>query len=58
MCDDLQVHLSGGFFRSATSGPPPAPAMSGDRHSATFSVADEDHTLGNALRFFLNKKCE
>eukprot|EP00891_Asterochloris_glomerata_P000520 jgi/Astpho2/520/e_gw1.00011.257.1_t len=29
--------------------------MSADTNSATFSVADEDHTLGNALRFFLNK---
>lgn len=25
--------------------------------SLTFSIDDEDHTLANALRFFLNKKC-
>ncbi len=24
---------------------------------ATFAVEDEDHTLANALRFMLNKKC-
>ncbi len=46
------------FQGQPPSGPTPAPAMSADRNSATFSVADEDHTLGNALRFFLNKKCE
>lgn len=24
---------------------------------ATFALENEDHTLANALRFFLNKKC-
>lgn len=27
-----------------------------DYFSTTFSIEDEDHTLANALRFFLNKK--
>jgi DNA-directed RNA polymerase I and III subunit RPAC2 len=27
-----------------------------DFFAATFSVEEEDHTLANALRFFLNKK--
>lgn len=35
-------------------GAPPA----GERYSGTtFSVVEEDHTLANSLRFFLNKKC-
>ena len=28
-----------------------------DYFGTTFSVEDEDHTLANSLRFFLNKKC-
>ena len=27
-----------------------------DYFGTTFSIEDEDHTLANALRFFLNKK--
>ncbi len=27
-----------------------------DFFAATFSIEEEDHTLANALRFFLNKK--
>ncbi len=27
-----------------------------DQNGTTFSIEDEDHTLANALRFFLNKK--
>lgn len=32
----------------------------GDREpsSETFMIENEDHTLANALRFFLNKKCD
>lgn len=29
--------------------------MAGREHSATFSIEGEDHTLGNALRWVLNK---
>lgn len=28
-----------------------------DFFAATFSIEEEDHTLANSLRFFLNKKC-
>jgi DNA-directed RNA polymerase subunit L len=27
-----------------------------DPRNATFSISDEDHTLGNSLRFVLNKE--
>lgn len=27
-----------------------------DYFATTFSIEDEDHTLANSLRFFLNKK--
>ena len=31
-------------------------AASMEQTGATYSIEDEDHTLANALRFFLNKK--
>ena len=31
-------------------------APAADYFGCTFSVEDEDHTLANSLRFFLNKK--
>ena len=32
--------------------------MSGDPSSATFTLHNEDHTMGNTLRYMLNKKPE
>lgn len=34
-----------------------APGSSAETYTGTtFAIEDEDHTLANALRFFLNKK--
>lgn len=40
------------FFNVLTTFKVPGP----DEHAATFVIRDEDHTLGNALRYVIMKK--
>lgn len=42
---------------AANKQPAPGAASGSETYTGTtFAIEDEDHTLANALRFFLNKK--
>jgi hypothetical protein len=54
--DGLEVHINGGVPSTFGNKVRMIASNESDPGQATFSILDEDHTLGNLLRYIIMKK--